>query len=233
MIKILKTYISDFLNLFFPVVCQSCGSPLVKQENFICTECLYLLPKTNFHLIDNNPVSQVFWGRVNIEYASSCYFFNKGGLLQKLIHKLKYKGMKEIGYELGKQFGTELSNVEWAKNIDIVIPVPIHPKRKKQRGYNQSDWIAKGIVEILPAHVDYHNLYRAVETQTQTKKTRFERWENVENIFKIKSPQLFEGKHILIVDDILTTGATLEACANELLKLKNIKVSIATLGFTA
>ena len=198
-----------------------------------CTECLYLVPKTNFHFVKDNPVSKIFWGRANIENATAYYFFIKEGILQKLIHKLKYKGIKEIGFELGKQFGSELIEAEEYKNIDIVIPVPLHVKREKHRGYNQSEWIAKGLVEFLDAKLEINNLVRSIETETQTRKSRFERWENVENIFTINSPEKFENKHVLLVDDVITTGSTLEACANSLLKLENTKVSIAALGYTS
>jgi len=183
-------------------------------------------------MVKDNPVSKVFWGRVNIENATASYLFIKEGILQKLIHQLKYKGAKEIGFELGRHFGSELIDSESYKNIDLIIPVPLHVKREKKRGYNQSEWIARGMVEFLEAKLELNNLVRAIETETQTKKTRFERWENVESIFNVNYPEKLENKHVLLVDDVITTGSTLEACANALLKIKGVKVSIATLGYT-
>lgn len=232
MIKHLKTYITDFIKLFFPVLCQSCGKNLIQQENLICTECLYLIPKTNFQHINENPVSKVFWGRTKLENACAFYFFVKGGILQKLLHKLKYKGMKEIGFELGKQMGAVLKQTEAYQTVDMIVPVPLHKNRQKKRGYNQSEWIGKGLSVFLDANTDIDNLVRIVETETQTKKSRFERWENVENIFSVNRPGAFKNKHILLVDDVITTGATLEACANTLLKIDNVKVSVAALGYT-
>lgn len=233
MLKIINSYLSDFIKLFYPVNCFSCGKNLVKHENYICTECLYLLSKTNFHQLKDNPVSKIFWGRTKIENATANYFFIKGGILQKLIHQLKYKGVKEIGYVLGKQLGVELAASDLYNSIDFVVPVPLHQKRQTERGYNQSEFIANGIAEMLNSNTSYDNLIRKIQTSTQTKKTRFERWENVENIFTVKNSLEFENSHILLVDDVITTGSTLESCTNALLKINNVKVSIAALGFTS
>ncbi len=222
--------LGDFINLFFPDICQACGDKLVKGEQVICSKCIYNLPKTNYHLEKNNPVSQLFWGRVNIENATSYYFYHKGSKFQKLIHRLKYNGKKEVGFELGKHFGSVLIMSELYKNIDVIIPVPLHPKREKKRGYNQSYWIALGLNEIFKVEIDTITLYRSIATETQTKKSRFERWENVDSIFKTKDNTTLKNKHILLVDDVLTTGATLEACANSILESENAKVSIVTLA---
>lgn len=228
--KGLSQYISDFTNLFFPNICEACGKNLLNNEKTICTECLYHLPKTNFHQESENPVSRLFWGKVYIENATAYYFFHKGSSFQDLIHKLKYNGKQEIGYILGLHLGTDLYESELYKTIDLVIPVPLHPKREKKRGYNQSDSISKGIAEGMKINTNLKSLYRNIETETQTKKSKEERWKNVENIFCIKHPEKLQGKHILLVDDVITTGSTLEACANALLALKNTKVSIACLA---
>lgn len=225
-------FINDFIGLIYPNTCAACGNNLYKNENIICTKCLYELPKTNYYKESGNFVEQIFWGRVNIERACAYYFFHKGSKFRKLIHKLKYKGQKEIGYEIGRHFGTDMFGSDFINDIDVIVPVPIHPSRKRYRGYNQSDWIGMGMTESLNIPLDIKNLYRNVATETQTKKSRFERWENVENVFKVKNEPAFINKHVLLIDDVLTTGATLEACANTLLKVDNIKVSIATLAVT-
>ncbi len=225
----LKDRLKDFLNLFYPDLCIVCNEHLLFQEEYICTKCLYNLPKTKFHLDKDNPVAQLFWGRVKIENASAFYYYTKGSKYQKMIHKFKYHGLKEIGFVLGKALGNEIKNSDFS-DIDIIIPVPLHPKKLRKRGYNQSDWIAMGLGETMNKIVDCKNLYRNIHTSTQTNKSRFERWKNVENIFKLKEKNQLINKHILLVDDVVTTGSTLEACANAILEVPNTKVSIASLA---
>jgi ComF family protein len=220
----------DVLNLLYPKLCAACNNNLLKSEHVICTKCKYDIPKTNFMNDPFNPVSQIFWGRVKLVNACSYYYFFKGSIFQELIHKLKYKGQKEIGYELGKLFGFELANSPLYSDVDLLVPVPLHPKREKQRGYNQSEWIVNGLAEAMNTKKDTKNFYRNIETETQTKKSRFDRWKNVDNIFCIHNPQLFEGKHILIADDVITTGSTFEACANALLAIKDVRVSVVALA---
>lgn len=221
----------DFINLFYPNICQSCGNVLYKNEHAICSRCLHQIPKTDFHLQINNPVSILFWGRVKIEYASSYFTFAKGSKFQKLIHKLKYHYRTDIGIELGKQLAYQLKNSKFFDDVDLIVPVPLHPKKQKIRGYNQAEVIANGMSEIMKLEVNISNLYRSVHTQSQTRKSKLERWENVDNIFKLHESKLFEGKHILLVDDVVTTGSTLEACAQAILETKGSKVSIATLAY--
>ena len=221
----------QLLNLFFPNVCQACGEALLKQEKVVCFSCLYKLPKTGFHLHDDNPVSRVFWGRVDLNAASSFLFFSKGGKVQHLIHSLKYKGNQETGVFLGKLFGADLQKSELFKSVDLVIPVPLHPKKQHKRGFNQSRSIAKGIGETMEIPLVTNKLIRIINTSTQTKKSREGRWDNVKNAFDVKEVSSLENKHILLVDDVLTTGATLEACAQNLLKIQGVKVSIATLAY--
>jgi len=225
----LKSTLTNFLNLFYPDLCVVCGEHLLYQEEYICTSCLYNLPKTKFHLDKNNPVAELFWGRTKIENASAFYYYVKGSKYQKMIHKFKYHGIKEIGFVLGKALGNEIKNSDFS-DIDIIIPVPLHPKKLRKRGYNQSDWIAMGLGETMNKIVDCKNLYRNIHTSTQTNKSRFERWKNVENIFKLRQKNQLINKHILLVDDVITTGSTLEACANAILEVENTKVSVATLA---
>ncbi len=227
----LKHGISDLVELFFPSLCVTCGERLISQERFLCLECWYDLPVTNFHLQPENKVEQLFWGRVKIENATAFYSYRKGSNYQQLIHYIKYKGMKELGIETGRKFGYRLAESEAFSAIDVLIPVPLHPKKEKKRGYNQCLYIARGMAEAMAKPVVSDNLYRKVFTATQTRKNRFERWQNVEGIFDTHRPEELKGKHILLVDDVVTTGSTLEACAFQLLKLEGVKVSIATLAF--
>ncbi len=213
--------------LFFPTLCVTCGNRLVTQEKFVCFECWHDLPVTNFHFDAENKVTRLFWGRVKIENATAFFAYNKGSNYQHLIHYIKYKGMKELGFVTGQRFGMALSESSEFNSIDVVVPVPLHPKKQKMRGYNQSEWIARGISDSFGKPVSVNNL----RTSTQTRKTRYERWENVENIFEVLNPEEFANKHILLVDDVVTTGSTLESCAFQLLQIENVKVSIATLAF--
>ncbi len=227
----LTPYINDFFELFFPSLCTTCETRLKVNEHNLCFDCWQDLPVTNFHINSENKVAQLFWGRVRIENSSSYFSYKKGSRYQKLIHCIKYKGMKELGYEIGQRYGYILKESKNFQNLDLIIPVPLHPKKLKLRGYNQSEWIAMGISDSLEIPVSADNLYRKTFTSTQTRKNRFERWQNVEGIFGIKKPNEYRGKHILLVDDVITTGSTLEACAFQLLNIENVKVSVATLAF--
>lgn len=220
----------DFFSLVFPQVCPACGNSLYIQENSICTKCLYELPKTNFHLNKDNEVSRLFWGRVKLEAATSYYYYYKGSKFQNIIHQFKYKGQKHIGFNLGKLFGNDLK-ITYFSEIDIIHPVPLHYRKLKKRGYNQSEYIARGISESMNKPVITDAVYRVTEVETQTIKSRYDRWENIKGVFKIKNVNKLKNKHILLVDDVVTTGSTLEACASEILKLDSTKVSVATLVF--
>jgi len=216
--------------LLFPRLCVVCGDKLIEQEKWICLHCLHHIPRTNFHLTEENPVAQLFYGRVHIEQATSFFYFSKGSKYQNLVHNLKYKGMKELGEEMGKQFGIDLLKSPAFSSVDLICPVPLHPKKEKKRGYNQSWWIASGIAQMLNKPVSADNLKRLIFTETQTTKTRFERWQNVEGIFELTNPEAFNGKHILLVDDVVTTGSTLEACAQAIHSKSTACISIATLA---
>lgn len=224
-------WFTDFANLFFPNICQACGIPLVKKESIICIECGYKLPRTNFHYFEENPISRIFWGRANIHAATSFLFFNKGGNVQKLIHQFKYKGNIETGKHLGILLGRDLLKSDLFKKVDIAIPVPLHSKKLRKRGYNQSSIIAQGISLAMKIPYDCNTLIRTEFTETQTKKARYSRWENVRGKFGLHNPESLTEKHILLVDDVLTTGATLEACAQVLLEIPNVKISMVTLAY--
>lgn len=220
----------DFFNLLYPKECAACNNNLLQNEQIICTNCRFELPDTNFHSEPENQVEKLFWGRVKIEAATSLYYFVKSGLVQKLLQELKYNNNTEVGLVLGEIMGSNLKNCNRFSDIDFVIPIPLHPKKEYIRGYNQSYYFAKGINNITKIQLENHLLVREVFTDTQTNKTRIERWENVENIFSVKSPEKVKGKHILLVDDVVTTGATLESCAKTLLEIEGVKVSFASIA---
>lgn len=227
---LMKTIFRNFLNLFFPPMCIVCRKNLVEGENHICLECFFDLPKTNFLYEPDNPVEQLFAGRIPFERVASNYHFVKGGSLQKIIHELKYCNNPKIGIWLGNICGNDLKDSEFVKDIDYIVPVPLHPKRKRKRGYNQCSKIAEGLSQILNIPSNDDVLFRTINNQSQTTKTKSERLENVSGIFTLKDLSVFEDKHVLLVDDLVTTGATLEECAKTILQSDNVRISIFTVA---
>jgi len=226
----MKSALTDFLNLLFPNLCIVCGESLHKHEQQLCISCLHGIPKTNYHLTANNPIEKRLWGKALIHRGTAFFIFQKGSPYQKILHSLKYKGNKEIGELLGKYAAEELLDSVDFSTIDVIIPVPLHPKKYKSRGYNQSEWIGKGLSKILKKPIDTNSLIRIRENTTQTKKSVFERYENTDGIFLLRNQNNLTGKHVLLVDDVLTTGSTLEACIRVLIEIQGIKVSIFTLA---
>jgi len=229
--KLQHGYLSDFVSLLFPELCAACRESLVASEYLICTDCLYNLPFTNFQLFPDNIVAQQFWGKIELEGAYSLYYFSKGGKIQNLMHQFKYRGMKQIGNLLGNIAGEQLIKNKVYSTIDMIIPVPLHKKRMIQRGFNQSLCFAEGLSGKLSAAVENNNLVRLTATETQTHKSRFARFENMQDVFIIKNPEKLINKHVLLVDDVITTGSTLEACGAQLLKIEGLKLSIATIAY--
>jgi ComF family protein len=227
----LYNFWDDFISLLFPRLCFACGDHLLRNENFICTGCYVVIPRTNYHIQNDNPVEQLFWGRCLIERAAAFSFYNKGSRIKNLIHNLKYKGIREIGYELGRIYGLSLKSSGFINGMDIIVPVPLHPSKKRIRGFNQSESISEGIAEVTGLPVDANSLIRREVTGTQTRRSRYERWTNVEGIFRVTDADMIRGKHILLVDDVITTGSTIESCANELLKTEGVKVSVVAMAF--
>ncbi len=223
--------LNDLINLIYPDTCVCCGKALFKHEQNICNLCFIELPQTKFHLIADNPIKKIFEGRFPIVSAGAMYYFYKGGRLQKILHQLKYRGNAELGIFMGKQMGTALLKSNKHQAIDCIIPVPLHPSRLKKRGYNQSEKIAEGISETLGIPVYSTSLIRNSQTQTQTKKSRIDRWLNVEGKFFLNDPSVLENKHVLIVDDVITTGSTLESCCITLKDVPGIKISAYTAAF--
>ncbi|SBV97101.1 phosphoribosyltransferase family protein [uncultured Dysgonomonas sp.] len=226
----MRNLFRDFLNLFFPDLCVVCNQRLSEGEEHICTDCLLLLPKTNFHLQPDNRLEQFFAGRMPFRQIAAFAYFVKGGSIQSIIHELKYKRNPEIGRFIGALCGENIKDSTFIADIDYLVPVPLHPKRQKERGYNQSLEICKGISDITGIPIDDKTLIRKVNNKSQTKNARFDRWKNVEDIFSLSDTDNFEGKHILLVDDVITTGSTLESCAREILKCKDCRISIYTVG---
>ena len=221
----------DFISLLFPRLCYGCGNHLLRNEKLICTGCYVSIPRTNYHLQNENPVEQLFWGRCFIEKAAAFSYYTKGSRIRNLIHKLKYSGIKEIGYELGRIYAVSLKSSGFTDDIDIIIPVPLHSAKKRIRGFNQSEYISSGISAVTGLPVNTESLIRIVISATQTNRSRYDRWTNVEGIFRVSSAASIRGKHILLVDDVITTGSTIESCVNELLKVEEVKVSVIALGF--
>ena len=221
----------DFLALLYPRLCLACEKNIPPRWDVICITCQHFLPKTKFHLERENPFTEHFWGRVPIHAGASLYHFVKGGRTQELIHKLKYNGKREVGIKLGHLYGRALKSSPYFSKIDLIIPVPLHPRKEKIRGYNQSSMFAMGLSETMEIPWSGRILLRTEMTTTQTKKSRLERLENVREAFHLKNPKTVRGKHLLLVDDVMTTGATLEACAEKILEAESAKVSFATIAF--
>lgn len=222
----------DLLGLIYPNICRVCGKSLFRHEKILCMKCFHHLPSARFKNDRNNPAAQVFWGRVPFEFVMTALLYNKGNAVQKLVHELKYRGSRETGIFLGEILGKEIADKMPDAGIDLIIPVPLHPKKQKKRGYNQSELLAKGMAGVLDVPIDTSHLYRKQFSSTQTRKSKFQRWQNVENIFAVKKPEELRGRHLLLVDDVITTGATLEACARQLLSIEGVKLSVGAVAFT-
>lgn len=222
-------WLKDFEKLFFPQVCIACARSLNAREEAICINCLIKLPRTNYHRLNNNPVSKKFAGRIPIEMASSFLYFSKGNSARQLLHHLKYKGRQDIGKRLGALYGKDLMNDGFVPP-DLIIPLPLHPAKERIRGYNQCTSIVEGLNKYLGSEVSLKAITRISNNTTQTKKGRYERWENVERIFEVKEPQKIQNKSVLLVDDVVTTGATLEACGRVLLNHGASKLIFLTLA---
>jgi ComF family protein len=222
----------DFLDLLYPRICFACETALTTNEKVVCTSCLHDLPVTNYHLENNNPVEKIFYGRIPVEQATALLLFEKKGVVQNLIHHLKYRGQEEIGHYFGTWMGAELSALTAYSSVTIVIPVPLHHKKLKSRGYNQVTGFGKEIAEALKVPFVDNLLLKVSATKTQTIKKRLARWGNIEETLILHEPERFAGAHVLLVDDLVTTGATLEACAHKLQLIPDIKISIATMAVT-
>ncbi|MEK6781081.1 MAG: ComF family protein [Bacteroidota bacterium] len=222
--------ISDFIALFFPRCCLACSESLVKGEDILCTHCLTELPKTNYHLHADNPIQDRLTGRIKVKHAWAYMKFRKSGIVQHLLHQLKYNNHPEVGVRIGMAYGKELLERGFEKEFDLIVPVPLHQFRQRKRGYNQSAKFAEGLSYSLGVPWDESITIRKKHTATQTRKSKLDRWENVNTVFGIDSMDKILNQRILLVDDVITTGATLEACGQQLLEGNCKELSVACMA---
>ena len=230
--SIVTGILEDFVSLFYPRYCRGCLNSLVKGEDLICTQCLLEMPKSHYHLLHDNPFYQKFKGRLPVKNVMTLFKFVKESRVQHVLHALKYKQQPEIGEMLGRVYGHDLAEADYKNSFDLIIPVPLHISRRRIRGYNQSEAFGKGLSQMLEVPCDDTCMMRAARTETQTQKTKLSRWENVSKIFHVVKCEAIAEKRILLVDDVVTTGATLEACGQALLQAGCKELSIACIAAT-
>lgn len=223
---------SDIARLFFPPVCAGCGQTLEGEGNgFMCNYCRWEIPLTRFWEKHQNPVMEKLAGHLPLENASAFYFFVHGSGFRDLIHDFKYAGRWSLAEKMGRWYGSELAQSAAYASADVIVPVPLHFRKRLRRGYNQSEYIARGISAAMGVPVDTHSVVRAVHNTSQTHRRKSERWQNVEGIFSVRHPQVLDDRHILLVDDVLTTGATLVSCGEAILRaVPSARLSVATLA---
>lgn len=209
---------------------MSCNKALIAQEEVLCIACADNIPLTNYHNIADNETAQRFAGRIAFKHATSYAYFSEGGVLQTLMHLLKYKKNTPIAAFLGQRLAYSLKKTNWIKDIDVIVPVPLHPTKVNKRGFNQSELIATTMAEILHVAIDVHSLIRIKDTESQTHKSRAQRAENMKDVFGLTNLEQLKGKHVLLLDDVLTTGATLESCMTTLQTIEGLEISIVTIG---
>lgn len=225
--------LTSLIDVLFPKVCLGCNAMLTDYEQYICTSCRHELPVTNFHLNQDETINKIFYGRAQIEQATALLRFQKKGIVQHLMHNLKYKGYQDIGIFLGEWLGEELKTIPEYQKVDVIIPVPLHPKKMKKRGYNQVEKFAQNLATALEKDYLDDVLMKQTNTSSQVYKNRLERWTSPKEQFVLQNSYKLKSKHILLVDDIITTGATLEACIEVLNSEENHKISIATMAFAS
>lgn len=228
----IRNLLASLVHLFYPHVCETCGRGLTRSEHILCVRCQHKLPVTNFQLYADNPLEKVFWGRVNIRHAMAAYHYTQASMIQQLIHQFKYRDRQDIAIYLGRQAGHLLLQSTWLNEIDCIVPVPLHKAKARRRGYNQAALLANGLAGITGKPVLSGALRRTAYTSSQTQKSRISRWENVSGLFAVNEPEALRGRHVLLLDDVVTTGATTEACCHALLEAGAI-VSICALAFTS
>ncbi len=226
----LSNIVNDINTILLPHLCFGCNVRLYRGEKQLCTVCRNQLPLTEFNFNEENAVDRIFYGRTVIKKAAAFLYYTEKGIVQNLIHYLKYRNQQDIGIFLGDWFGSQLKSQKSLENIHFVIPVPLHKRKLRKRGYNQLTNFGKRLAYYLQAEYRENILIKTADTKTQTKKNRWYRSENITELFQITNPQLLEGKNILLVDDVITTGGTMEACCNALLKARGISIYIAAMA---
>ena len=222
--------LGDFINTIFPENCIGCSRALYKQEKFLCLHCKSELPAAKYDATTNNPASKLLAGRTCFNTCLPLYYYYRGGKVQNIVKEIKYGKRPELALDMGRRIGLSLVSQHSLNNLNAIIPVPLHPKREKKRGYNQSYFLGKGIAEVLEIPIFNERMVRIVNNRSQTDKSRQERWEKVNSIFSLKNPEELSGMHVLLVDDVITTGSTLESCCAVLNHVNGIKITIATLA---
>lgn len=228
----LKEIKESVIHLFFPHVCTGCGNDILSNQSVLCIRCMDAMPETNFEQHANNPIEKMYWGRLPLVSGTAQFYFTKESLMQHLMHQFKYKNNRSLGLQLGQIMGEQIQRSGRIKP-DALIPLPLFPVKEKRRGYNQATLLCLGMAAIMKIPVIENAVIRPQHTETQTKKGRIERWKNMEGKFILNEQEAIKNKHLLLVDDIITTGATLEACGAELLKADNVKLSIASLCYAS
>ncbi len=220
----------DLRDLFFPPVCPACGRVMPEGAGFLCTTCQWDIPLTGYENMPDNPVARRFWGLLPLQNATAFVWFIHESGYRRLVHRFKYSGQWMAARDMGRWFGRVLSETDAYAGVDVIVPVPLHTRKFLRRGYNQSDYIAEGMSRSMDVPVERHAVVRRVNNRSQTEQPKDERWENVKDIFAVRSPEHLAGKHILLVDDVLTTGATIGSCAEAILAAApGCRISIAAL----
>lgn len=228
-----NTFFNNVLHLLYPRICAGCGSDLIQAKQIICLDCINELPLTNFFMYADNPVERIFRGRLPLTAGCAFLYFTKQSVVQNLLHQFKYKGNQDIGSYFGRMMGQSLMSSPRYEDVNAIIPLPLFYKKEKKRGYNQSAVISEALAEVMKIPVLKEIIVRNRNTETQTHMSRMERWNNIEEKFELRKGELITDKHILLVDDVLTTGATIEACGSEILKANGVRLSIACLAYTS
>jgi ComF family protein len=223
----------DFISMFYPRYCLVCHGGLVKGEDKLCTHCIYHLPKSSYHTNPQNPVFKRLEGRFPLEAASAFLVFRKRGRAQKILHALKYQNQPELGAEIGRVYGSDIAKGNFFREVEIIVPIPLHVARLRKRGYNQSELFGRGLSEVMNVPMVTDAVERKVKTETQTKKNKLLRWKNVEEVFMVVNVNHVAGKHVMLVDDVITTGATIEACAQQLIKAGCKKISVVSIAYAS
>jgi ComF family protein len=227
---LLREVMHGAVHLLFPRLCEGCRAPLLYEERVLCMSCVFELPQTGFHDKPDNEAALRIAGRIAYRHATAFAYFTVDGLLQHLLHRLKYAGRKSVGSYLGEQFGYALRAAPWIKDVDGIVPVPLHPEKEAKRGFNQSTVIAEGLSQVLGIPVYANALFRTRDTESQTRKSREERIKNMQDAFQLNKEVLQANNHVLLIDDVLTTGATLEAAASAFVALRGLRLSVAAIG---